>query len=72
MSDVVLLLLLAAVVALIGIGAGILVARPLDRFVGREDEGSDDADGIPADPAGEVEVDGPGAIEAPVEREEDA
>jgi hypothetical protein len=70
-SDVVLLLALAGVVALVGIGAGILVAGPLDRFVSREDEELDDAERARADPAAEVATDRPGSSEAPVENEED-
>ncbi len=72
MSDVVVLLALAAVVALLGIGAGILVARPLDRFVSREDDGSGDPDETAADAAVGPGGGRLGAIEASVQREEDA
>ena len=72
MSDVVVLLALAAVVALVGIGAGILDAGPLDRFVNREEEGSDDPDGIPAQAAERPGGDRLGELEPSVENEEDA
>lgn len=45
MSDVVVLLVLAVVFAAVGIGAGILIGRPLDRFVSRDDDAdAEDAD----------------------------
>jgi len=57
MSDVVTLLVLAIVLALVGIGAGILVGRPLDRFVNRDDDADTvDADGASAERDG---ADGP-------------
>ena len=67
MSDAVVLLVVAVLAAVVGIGAGILVARPIDRAMQRADEPEGQADADEATP-----IRAPGATEATEEHEGEA
>ncbi len=67
MTDVLVLVAIAAVVGVAGIGAGILIARPLDRAMVREDEDDPDRPDGPERTGADA---GSGARPMPRERSE--